>query len=91
MNGADRRAMVVPLVVWLVLVLLTLVSWQIGHGDALLAPATASALILTAALVKARLIILHFMEVRFAPLALRLVFEAWCVGVWGGLLVLLRG
>jgi hypothetical protein len=35
------------------------------------------------AFVKARLIGLYFMDLRHAPTALRVLFEAWCVAVCG--------
>ena len=80
--------------VWLVLIVATILSWQFGHGFGFGANfhyATAAILIIS--FVKIRFVFLDFMELRTAPLALRLVFEAWAVIVcsvliylyWGGL------
>jgi hypothetical protein len=64
-------------VVWAALVAATLISlalgedW-IGHGD------VAAALVIVIAFVKVRLVGMHFMELRHAPLPLQLVFQAYC-------------
>jgi hypothetical protein len=71
------------LAVWLLLVAATLLSWETrGASDRRLA--TSAALLI--ALMKARLIGLEFMELRRAPLALRLAFELWVLVVCAGLL-----
>lgn len=66
--------------VWLLLVLATGLSWQFGHGlgfgDRHHYATTA---VLAIAFVKVRFVLLDFMELRTAPLPLRLVFEAWAV------------
>ncbi|WP_075296865.1 MULTISPECIES: cytochrome C oxidase subunit IV family protein [unclassified Pseudonocardia] len=74
-------------VVWGALVLATLVSFGAGadHG---VAGATGVVLALVIGFVKVRYVGLEFMELRSAPPALRLVFEAWCVGVCGMVVVL---
>lgn len=65
------------LVVWAALVAATLISlalgedW-IGHGD------FAAALVIAIAFVKVRLVGMHFMELRHAPLPLRIAFQAYC-------------
>lgn len=65
------------LVVWAALVAATLISlalgedW-IGHGD------LAAALVIAIAFIKVRLVGMHFMELRHAPLPLRLAFQAYC-------------
>lgn len=91
MSAPDSRPARRALLVWAVLVALTLGSWYLGHESDLATPAIVSGVIIAAALVKARLIILHFMEVGDAPLALRLVFEAWCLVVAVGLIAMLSG
>lgn len=64
-------------VVWAALVAATLISlalgedW-IGHGD------VAAALVIVIAFIKVRLVGMHFMELRHAPMPLRLVFQAYC-------------
>lgn len=69
-------------VVWVLLVGLTLLVWTepLLTLEAVPAAASATFLVLMAA-VKVRLIGLHFMELRTAPLALRGLFEAWLVVV----------
>ena len=72
--------------VWLILGIATIFSWSIGSDISTVEPDArqqASLILLVLAFVKARLIISHFMEVRHAPLALRLVCDAWVLGVGG--------
>ena len=45
--------------------------------------------IILLAIVKARLIILYFMEIRFAVLLLRIALELWCVAVGASLMLIL--
>jgi caa(3)-type oxidase subunit IV len=73
---------------WLILIVLTVVSWALGteHGfGAHHVPA--SLVIIAVAVFKIRLVGLYFMELRCAPLALRSMLESYCVI----LLVLLTG
>lgn len=66
--------------VWLLLMLLTAASWGLGHGhgQAFMNTAHSTAIaVLLVAFFKARLVILHFMEIQDAPLSLRLACEAW--------------
>jgi hypothetical protein len=72
--------------VWVLLVVATLFSWEWaqGAGDRRL---TASA-VLVIAFVKVRLIGLEFMELRTAPLPLRIAFELWLLGACSTLLAL---
>lgn len=65
--------------VWAVLVVATLASWSVGGGNAA---------VVAVAFVKARLVGLDFMELRTAPVALRVLFEGWVV-VTGGVLIAL--
>lgn len=75
--------------IWLVLLAVTLFSWQMGHGAAGLGPRLSAAAILVAAFVKARFVLLDFMELRNAPLLLRAVIEVWAVVMCAVLIVLL--
>ncbi|WP_370942241.1 cytochrome C oxidase subunit IV family protein [Amycolatopsis sp. cg5] len=78
--------------VWLVLILATVLSWLLfwASGDRAAAGApVSSATILIVAFVKARLIALHFMEVREAPKAMRALLDVYCVVVCGVLVYLL--
>lgn len=81
MIGNLRKPVVL---VWLVLVLATFVSWGIGleHGASRVsAPDVAMAAILAVAFAKTQLVGGFFMELRTAPWPLRLAFSAWVVGV----------
>jgi hypothetical protein len=76
-------------VVWLILSVLTVVSWWLGPARHAGPPAPNTAVtvaVLALGLFKARLIIRHFMEVRTAPLWLRLASDGWLVVLWGGVL-----
>ena len=74
---------------WIFLIVATIASWEFGHGlgfgENVRLSTTA---VLVIAFIKARMVILDFMEVRHAPLGLRLALEAWTVLVAGTLLVL---
>jgi len=74
-------------VVWLMLVAATAISWWLGtdHSGAR-DPSQATVSIIVLAMMKVRLVILYFMEIRTAPLALRLLCEAWVVVVCSALL-----
>lgn len=68
--------------VWLALMLLTGVSWWLGGGSdrTLVAdPIRITIPLMSMAFFKARLVLVHFMEIGSAPLALRLVCDAWVV------------
>jgi len=67
--------------VWAVLIAATVLSWWLGdHGvrDAGLA----SLLVLFVAFAKVCAVGMYFMELRDAPIPLRLVFQGWCVIVY---------
>jgi caa(3)-type oxidase subunit IV len=70
--------------VWVVLMALTVLSWLLGsdHGLGNSSQSTASLVILGVAVVKIRLVGLHFMELRHAPGYLRGIFEAFCVALF---------
>ncbi|HSV71937.1 MAG TPA: cytochrome C oxidase subunit IV family protein [Methylibium sp.] len=77
--------------VWALLVGATLTAWWLADGHGLPARLATTAALLIAAF-KVRLVLLHFMELRHAPLRWRAVFEAWLVicsgvilaGYWHG-------
>ncbi len=76
-------------VVWLILSVITVMSWWLGpaHHAGPPAPSTAiTVAVLALGFVKARLIIRHFMEVATAPGWLRLATDGWLVVLWGGVL-----
>jgi heme/copper-type cytochrome/quinol oxidase subunit 4 len=63
-------------VVWMILMVLTCASTWMLSKDAF-SPAVSTVGIFLIAAFKVRLIMLHFMELRGAPTAVRAVFEAW--------------
>ena len=64
--------------VWCGLVTATLVSVFIGEHIAVSAR-FGTAAVITIAAVKARFVGLDFMELRGAPVLMRVAFEAWCI------------
>jgi len=73
--------------IWFVLIAATLISWRIGTGDAA-NPQLGTAAVFVVVFVKVRLIGLYFMELRDAPLPLRLLFEGYCLIVCSTLLAM---
>ena len=67
--------------IWLLLMSATLGSWILGSEN------RGTALMLVA-FIKVRLVGLHFMELRSAPLALRTLFEAYVVVVFTVVIVM---
>lgn len=69
--------------VWLFLMSLTLASWLMGthHVVAFTALRAEGSILLILALIKVHMIINNFMEVRTAPLALKLCCRFWIFGV----------
>ena len=66
----------------------TLLSWGMGHGAGFGDIRNASTSIIVLALIKIRYVILEFMELRHAPLLVRIVAEAWVAVVCLALVVL---
>ena len=62
--------------VWVVLMLATGLSWWLGTHQG---SGSATIVLMLVAFLKVRLIIMHFMEVRGAPLPLRLICEGWVI------------
>ena len=58
----------------------TLASWAVGadHGTG----SWVAVAVLGIAAIKVRLVGLDFMELRHAPIPLRVAFEIYCVGLW---------
>lgn len=78
--------------VWLLLVVITCISWGLADGYQavdITEGRLVSSLLIVLAFFKARLVIMHFMEIAAAPLALRAVFELWCVFVCFAILAML--
>ena len=76
--------------VWIILSVLTLLSlWlapaRVGH---IAASTPITIAVLAMAMIKARLIIQHFMEIRTAPAWLKLTTDGWLVALFGGVLAI---
>jgi Prokaryotic Cytochrome C oxidase subunit IV len=65
---------------WLVLIAATLISFALGieHGTG----ASIVVVVLAISALKVRLVGLDFMELRNAPVPLRVLFETYCVLLW---------
>lgn len=74
--------------IWLLLVAATAISWEMGHGVGFNSVRYASVSIIVIAFVKVRFVIMDFMEIRGAPLFMRIVAEAWALTVCSALVVL---
>ena len=66
------------IVTWFMLVCASVATWLLIEDQGLTAPAAVS-LILLIAVIKVRMIVLHYMELKHAPSRWRLVFELWPV------------
>jgi Prokaryotic Cytochrome C oxidase subunit IV len=69
------------IVVWFILIAATLFLWYLGAEHGVRNAHLATVLILVIAFVKWRFVGLYFMELRDAPVPLRLIFEAHCAAV----------
>ncbi len=69
--------------VWSLLIAATLLSWWLGTDHGLGSNTAATLAVIAVAFFKVRCIGLYFMELRHAPIALRLVFEGYVVVVCG--------
>jgi hypothetical protein len=65
---------------WLILIVATLTSAALGadHGTG----SVMVVVVLAIAAIKVRLVGLDFMELRNAPVPLRVAFEGYCLGLW---------
>ena len=75
---------------WLALVTITIGSWWLApaHSGTAEASVPITAVVLVLALIKSRLIIRHFMEVRTAPRWLKASTDAWLVVLFGAVFVI---
>jgi hypothetical protein len=73
--------------VWLALILATLVSWTVG-GDHGLTARLATTIVVLVAFTKVRFIGMYFMELRHAPLPLKLIFEGYCLVIGAVVLIM---
>jgi Prokaryotic Cytochrome C oxidase subunit IV len=73
---------------WLLLVAITIGAWWLApaqYADTLNASVPITALVLALTLIKSRLIIRQFMEVRTAPRWLKLATDGWLVVLFGAI------
>lgn len=84
MNAFARRMTIT----WLTLTAITIVSWQIGldHGQPMRLNTAITAAVIGFALIKVRFIIREFMEVRTAPLIVKLITDGWLAATYAALL-----
>jgi hypothetical protein len=77
---------------WIILSAITIVSWFLAPARGQGAPAVPSVGITVAvivlAVIKGRMIIRYFMEVRTAPRWLKLTTDAWLAVLWAGVLAI---
>lgn len=76
--------------VWAGLSVITVVSWCLApahHTEPVTASTTITVAVLALALIKSRLIIQEFMEVRTAPLWLKLATDGWLAALFGAIVV----
>ena len=74
----DRRT----LIVWAILAGATFASFLLGAEHLIDNETLVAEIVIAVALVKIRLVAMHFMELSQAPLALRAAIEIYCVGVF---------
>ncbi len=76
---------------WLLLVAITVGSWWLApaqYSETLRASVPITVLVLALTLIKSRLIIRQFMEVRTAPRWLKLATDGWLVVLFGAILAI---
>jgi heme/copper-type cytochrome/quinol oxidase subunit 4 len=73
---------------WIVLFAATVVSWSLVQEGTQVTSLAAGIAILSLAFFKVRLILLYFMELRFAPQPWRAIFEIWVMAVWAAVVYL---
>ncbi|MBA3744365.1 cytochrome C oxidase subunit IV family protein [Sporichthya sp.] len=66
-------------IVWAALVIFTVISFLLGGEHLIDNKTLAAAIVVGIAAIKIRLVGLHFMELKGAPVALRAAFEGYCV------------
>jgi caa(3)-type oxidase subunit IV len=77
--------------VWALLSVMTIASWWTGSRSDGRAYALVTAGVLLLAMIKSRLVMRYFMEVRYAPRWLRLTCDAWLITVFAMLFALYLG
>jgi len=75
-------------VIFVLLVGATILSWELGHGLGFESVTAASVAVIAVSMIKARLVMQEFMEVRHAPISLRLVADGWLLSLSAALMFL---
>jgi heme/copper-type cytochrome/quinol oxidase subunit 4 len=76
-------------VVWVLLSVLTVVSWVLTpHGGSFRPSTGVTIAVVLIAAVKMRFVLRDFMDVRHAPVWLRAGTDAWLVALWAAVLVI---
>lgn len=75
---------------WLVLSAITVASWWLApdHAGVATTSVSISIAVIALGLIKSRMIVRYFMEVRTAPRWLRLATDGWLAALWLGVLVI---
>lgn len=66
--------------IWVLLIAVTAVSWYVGTDHGIRSRVGVSIFVLCIAFFKVRLVGLYFMEIRHAPIVLRILFAGYCAG-----------
>lgn len=77
--AAGKLGDVRALLVWATLVVATIASYLLGAEHAVENATVVTAVVMVVAVVKVRLVAMHFMEIARAPMPLRLIFEVYGV------------
>lgn len=77
--------------VWILLIAITLISWTLA--DSYIAGDTKAASIFTIIIIllaffKVAMVVWHFMEIKIAPLPLKVILTVWIIGVCAAILFL---
>jgi Prokaryotic Cytochrome C oxidase subunit IV len=87
-TALDTRAATIA---WIVLCTITIGTWWLSPAHsavAAVASVSITVAVVVLGLIKSRLIIRYFMEVRTAPRWLRLATDGWLVVLWGSVLAI---
>ena len=90
-NAAAAQGFRPITVAWVVLCAMTIASWWLSpahSGTAAVPSLPITVAVVVLGLIKSRLIIRYFMEVRSAPRWLRLATDCWLVVLWAGALII---
>jgi caa(3)-type oxidase subunit IV len=87
-SGSDQRAITLA---WTVLCVITIATWWLSPAHSATAAVRnvpISIAVIALGIIKCRLLIRYFMEVRTAPRWLRFATDGWLIVLWVGVLVI---